>query len=75
MNPKYSVEIQRQVEELKEKGSMCESLSPSAVQALLVPKKDRGIRMCADSRVINKIKIKYRYPIPRLEDQQDQNQV
>jgi len=75
MNPKDTMEIQRQVEELQEKGLIRESLSPCAIPSLLVPKKDRGIRMCADSRVINKIKIKYRYPIPRLEDQQDQNQV
>jgi len=68
MNPKDTMEIQRQDEELKEKGLTRKSLSLCAVLALLVPKKDGGIRMCVNSSAINKITIKNRYPIPRLED-------
>ena len=47
-NPEETKEIQRQVQELINKGYVKESLSPCAILVLLVPEKDGSWRMCVD---------------------------
>jgi hypothetical protein len=71
-NPEETRKIQRQVQDLLDRGYVHESLSSCVVHVILVPKKDGSWRMCVDYRAINNITIRYHHPIPRLDDMIDE---
>ncbi|GJY23383.1 reverse transcriptase domain-containing protein [Tanacetum coccineum] len=60
--------------ELQDKGFIRPSLSPWGAPVLFVKKKDGSFRMCIDYRELNKLTIKNRYPLPRINDLFDQLQ-
>jgi hypothetical protein len=61
-----------QLEELPKKGYICPSVSPWGVPVLFVKKKDGTLRLCIDFRQLNKVKMKNKYPLPRIDDPFDQ---
>jgi hypothetical protein len=61
-------ELKKQLAELMEKGFITESKSPYGAPVLFVKKKDGTLRMCIDYRALNKITIKNKYPLPRIDE-------
>nr|GEU41467.1 putative reverse transcriptase domain-containing protein [Tanacetum cinerariifolium] len=73
--PHRQVEFKsNQLKELSEKGFIRSSSSPWGAPVLFVKKKDGSFRMCIDYRVLNKLTVKNRYPLPRIDDLFDQLQ-
>jgi hypothetical protein len=71
LTPQENEEVKKQVQDLMDKGLIRENLSPCVVPTVLSPKNNGGWRMCTDSRAINKITIRYRFPLPRMDDLMD----
>ncbi|GJQ90471.1 putative reverse transcriptase domain-containing protein [Tanacetum coccineum] len=67
-------ELSKQLQELQDKGFIRPSHSPWGAPVLFVKKKDGSFRMCIDYRELNKLTIKNRYPLLRINDLFDQLQ-
>ena len=72
MAPNELKELKIQLQELLDKGLIRPSVSPWGAHVLFVKKKDDTLRMCIDYRQINKVTMKNKYPLPRIEDLFDQ---
>ncbi|GKA92109.1 putative reverse transcriptase domain-containing protein [Tanacetum coccineum] len=72
--PSELEELSGQLKELQDKGFIRPSSSPWGAPILFVKKKDGSFRMCIDYRELNKLTVKNRYPLPRIDDLFDQLQ-
>ncbi|GJS20747.1 putative nucleotidyltransferase, ribonuclease H [Tanacetum coccineum] len=72
--PSELEEFPGQLKELQDKGFIRPSSSPWGAPVLFVMKKDGSFRMCIDYRELNKLTVKNRYPLPRIDDLFDQLQ-
>ena len=72
MAPTELAELKKQLEDLLENQFIRPSVSPWGAPVLLVKKKDGSSRLCIDYRQLNKLTIKNKYPLPRIDDLMDQ---
>ena len=69
---KEKQEVTKTITELLESHHIEPSTSPYGAPILFVGKKDGSLRMCVDYRALNKLTVKNRYPLPRIDDLLDQ---
>ncbi|GJV29651.1 putative reverse transcriptase domain-containing protein [Tanacetum coccineum] len=72
--PSEIKDLSVQLQELLEKGFIHLSSSPWGAPVLFVKKKDGSFRMCIDYHELNKLTVKNRYPLPRIDNLFDQLQ-
>lgn len=72
MAPVEMKELLTQLQDLLDKGIIRPSVSPWGAPVLFVKKKDGTMRLCIDYRELNKVTIKNKYPLPRIDDLFDQ---
>lgn len=72
MAPKELKELQTQIKGLLDLGFIRPSASSWGALVLFVKKKDGSLRLCIDYRQLNKVTIKNKYPLPRIDDLFDQ---
>jgi hypothetical protein len=61
-----------QLEELLKKGYLHPSVSPWGALIFFVKKKDSTLRLCIEFSHLNKVIVKNKYPLPRIDDMFDQ---
>ncbi|GKC03345.1 putative reverse transcriptase domain-containing protein, partial [Tanacetum coccineum] len=66
--PAEMQELSTQLQELSDRGFIRPNSSPRGAPVLFVKKKDGSFRMCIDYRELNKLTVKNRYPLPRIDD-------
>ncbi|KAL4028533.1 hypothetical protein IC575_011730 [Cucumis melo] len=74
MAPAELKELKVQLQEFLDKGFIRPSVSPWGAPVLFVKKKDGSMRLCIDYRELNKVTVKNKYPLPRIDDLFDQLQ-
>lgn len=72
LSPRERAEVERQVAALLKAGMIQPSSSPFGAPMLFVPKKDGTLRGVIDYRAVNRITVKDKYPLPRIDDLIDQ---
>ncbi|XP_031111972.1 uncharacterized protein LOC116015944 [Ipomoea triloba] len=72
MAPIELQELKEQLQDLLDKGYIRPSVSPWGAPVLFVKKKDGGLRLCVDYRELNRVTVKNKYPLPRIDDLFDQ---
>ena len=72
MAPLELKELKLKLQELLENGFIRPSVSPWGIPMLFVKKKDDTLRLCIDYRQLNKLTVKNKYPLPRIDDLFDQ---
>ena len=72
MAPVELKELKIWLQELLEKGFIHPSVSPWGAPMLFLKKKDGTLRLCVDYRQLNKMTVKNKYPLPRIDDLFDQ---
>ncbi|GKB85361.1 putative reverse transcriptase domain-containing protein [Tanacetum coccineum] len=70
----FSLVLSVELGELSDKGFIRPSSSPWGAPILFVKKKDGSFRMCIHYQDLNKLMVKNRYPLPRIDDLFDQLQ-
>jgi hypothetical protein len=61
-------ELKELLQELLDWGFIWCSVSPRGAPVLFVNRKDSSIRLCIDYRELNRVTIKNKYPLPRIDD-------